>query len=288
MPATSTDGYLLLVDKPAGLTSHDVVAIVRRALGTEKAGHAGTLDPFATGLLVILGGKGTRLIPYVPGEPKEYVATIRFGIETDTDDATGQVVRTSPPPSPSAVDAVLPVLTGEITQVPPAYSAKHVAGRRAYALARRGDSPVITPTAVRVHGWQVLERTDDELRVHISCGGGTYIRALARDLGRLSGSAAHLAELRRTSAGPFDVSAADTLDQVRAGAARPRRLRDALGAIAEQTVDDGDKRRVAHGMCVAATVSGDVVALTDEEGALLAVASRQGSDWHPDVVVAHA
>jgi tRNA pseudouridine55 synthase len=131
---------LVLVDKPAGMTSHDAVAIVRRALKTRRVGHTGTLDPFATGLLVVLVGRGTRLIPYVDGEPKVYEATIRFGAETDTDDLTGDVVREADPPSDVAIAEAIERLTGDIDQVPPAYSAKKVDGVRAYDAARRGSA----------------------------------------------------------------------------------------------------------------------------------------------------
>src|SRR5512142_3439574 len=139
MASPARDG-LLLVDKPAGMTSHDGVARARRALGTSRIGHAGTLDPFATGLLVLLVGKATRLLPYLDGEPKVYDATIRFGAETATDDCTGEVVREAPLPAAGAVDVAMQSLTGEIEQRPPAYSAKKVEGRRAYKAARRGEA----------------------------------------------------------------------------------------------------------------------------------------------------
>ena len=288
MRAISTEAFLLLVDKPAGVTSHDVVAIARRALGTPKVGHTGTLDPFATGLLVILGGRGTRLITYVPGEPKEYLATIRFGAQTDTDDATGEPIRDAPLPSTDAVIAAIPGLTGDIEQLPPSYSAKHVGGQRAYAIARKGELPALRPSRVHVHRREVVVTTSDTLQARILCGAGTYIRALARDLGRLAGSAAHLAALRRTRSGPFSVEQASSLDDLRAGSARLRPLRDALGEMAVQVVGDDDARRLSHGMGVHAEVDAERAALTDGEGVLLAVASRQGAVWHPDVVIAHA
>jgi tRNA pseudouridine55 synthase len=288
MRAISTEAFLLLVDKPAGVTSHDVVAIVRRALGTPKAGHTGTLDPFATGLLVILGGRGTRVIPYVSGEPKEYVATIRFGIQTDTDDSTGETVRTAPPPGVQAITDALPALTGDIEQVPPSYSAKHVGGRRAYALARKGHDPALPASRVRVHRWDVLHRTNDTLQVRIVCAGGTYIRALARDLGLLTQSAAHLSALQRTRSGSFSLDEASSLDDIRAGMARLRPLRDALGDMAVQVVGDDDARLLSHGMRIEAALDAERAAMIDGEGALLAIASRDGDAWHPDIVIAHA
>ncbi len=203
---------MLLADKPAGVTSHDVVLTARRSLGERRIGHAGTLDPFATGLLVLLLGRATRLLPYISGEPKEYLALIRFGSETDTDDIEGTVTRTAPPPSETTVREAIPLLTGEIEQVPPAYSAKRVAGRRAYAAARAGDTVVLAPVRVRVDAWRVVAWLADAMEVAITCGGGTYVRALARDLGRLAGSAAHLAALRRTRSGPFRATDAASLD----------------------------------------------------------------------------
>ena len=198
----STDG-LLLVDKPAGMTSHDVVARARRALGERRIGHHGTLDPFATGLLVLLVGRATRLAPYVEGEPKEYEAELRFGAETSTDDLTGEETRTATLPDPARVRAALPLLTGTIEQVPPAFSAKKVDGERAYAAAREGRAVELAAVSVRVDSWEVLDLTPQHARVRIRCGGGTYIRSLARDLGRLVESAAHLTALRRTASGPF-------------------------------------------------------------------------------------
>ncbi|MEO6446176.1 MAG: tRNA pseudouridine(55) synthase TruB [Gemmatimonadaceae bacterium] len=287
MRAISTDAFLL-VDKPAGLTSHDVVAIVRRALGTRKVGHSGTLDPFATGLLVLLAGRGTRLIRFVPDDPKEYQAVIRFGRETDTDDGTGQETRTAAPPPPELVRESLAALTGSLSQVPPAYSAKHVNGQRAYALARRGDAPDLPPVPVVVHGWDVVAQDADSLTARVSCRAGTYIRALARDLGRLCHSAAHLEALRRTRIGPFSVDDADTIERLREGGARPQPLRLALGDIIEQVVDPEDARRVAHGMRIAATLPGERAALLDEQGELIAIAVRAGDEWQPDVVLGSA
>jgi tRNA pseudouridine55 synthase len=192
---------LLLVDKPAGVTSHDVVAAVRRAVRSRRVGHAGTLDPFATGLLVVAVGPVTRLLPWVVGEPKVYLATIRFGAATDTDDGTGTVIREAPVPAALAHDPsddasvrrAMEALTGPLMQRPPAYSAKHVEGTRAYALARRGALVELPPVPVTVHGWEVVGQDGPDLQVRITCGGGTYIRALARDLGEALGSAAHCA-----------------------------------------------------------------------------------------------
>lgn len=213
MPA-SAEG-LLLVDKPAGITSHDVVQLVRRIYGERSIGHLGTLDPFATGLLVLLIGRCTRLANFIDTDPKVYSATVKFGAETDTDDSTGTVIRTAGLPSADAIDNAVVSLTGEIMQVPPDYSAKSVNGTRAYDAARSGAALELAPARVRVDKWDITARRSDEIDVTITCGTGTYIRALARDLGRLSGSAAHLNSLRRLRAGAFDVSDAATLERLK-------------------------------------------------------------------------
>lgn len=203
------------MDKPAGVTSHDMVVAARRAYGERSIGHLGTLDPFATGLLVLLLGRATRLATFIETEPKIYDATIRFGTETDTDDSTGTVVRSAPAPDPQSVTDAIATLTGAILQVPPAYSAKSVDGERAYDAARRGEPIELEPVAVTVHEWLIREQHPEWLSATITCAGGTYIRALARDLGRITGSAAHLESLRRTRCGQFDVRDAASLEDLR-------------------------------------------------------------------------
>jgi tRNA pseudouridine55 synthase len=216
---------LLLVDKPGGITSHDVVLLVRRVYGEKSIGHLGTLDPFATGLLVLLLGRFTRLANFIETEPKIYEATIRFGAETETDDVTGKVTRESDAPSSDAIDTAIASLTGDISQVPPDYSAKSVDGTRAYDAARKGAVLALEPVSVCVLEWKIRERRENEIDATITCGTGTYIRALARDLGRLTGSAAHLSCLRRTRSGQFDVKDAATLDELKSAPPRPRLLR---------------------------------------------------------------
>ena len=213
-PAEKSPGGLLLVDKPAGITSHDVVQRTRQIYGERSIGHLGTLDPFATGLLVLLLGRATRLATFLETEPKVYDATITFGAETDTDDATGAVTRSAELPRQADVRAAIDGLTGNIAQVPPDYSAKSVAGVRAYDAARRGVPLALEPVAVTVHAWDIRSIEPHSLRAVITCSGGTYIRGLARDLGRASGSAAHLSSLRRTRVGPFDVDDAHSLDRL--------------------------------------------------------------------------
>lgn len=222
--STSVQG-LLLLDKPAGMTSHDVVQHVRRILGERSIGHLGTLDPFATGLLVLLLGRATRLATFIDTEPKVYEAEISFGAETDTDDATGTVIRSAAAPGESHVRAAVKSLTGTISQIPPAYSAKSVDGTRAYDAARRGEPLVLAAVDVTVHEWKLGRITADSASATITCSSGTYIRALARDLGRLTSSAAHLSSLRRTRVGEFDVRDAATLESLSKDGAPIRSLR---------------------------------------------------------------
>lgn len=287
MPATSTD-VLLLVDKPAGITSFDAVRVAGRVLGTRRVGHTGTLDPFATGLLVMLAGRGTRLIRYVPGEPKVYRARIVFGAETDTHDATGTVVREDKLPAPGAVRAAIPSLTGSLLQMPPEYSARKVGGTRAYALARRGVTPDLAPTSVTVSSWDVLYEDEGAIEVRITCGGGTYVRALARDLGRACESAAHLAELRRERSGPFTIEQATNWDDLRAGHIAPRDLRDALAGLPQVSLDAAQAQKVRHGMAIPSDHDAPRVALLGPDEELLGVARREGEMWQPETILPNA
>jgi tRNA pseudouridine55 synthase len=283
-----TDG-LLLVDKPAGVTSHDVVLLARRATGEWRIGHGGTLDPFATGLLVLLLGRATRLLPYLDGEPKVYRATVRFGAETETEDLHGAVTRSAPAPAHDAVLAALPRLTGEIDQVPPAYSAKRVDGRRAYDAARAGQAVELAPVRIRVDAWEPLGWDGDDLDVRITCGGGTYVRSLARDLGRLVGSAAHLVALRRERSGPFSVDDAASVEQLKAGDASVLPPLRALAGMAQEAIDGEAVRRIVRGIDVPASVPGSFGALVSgDNGALVAVAERRGERWQPRVVMREA
>jgi tRNA pseudouridine55 synthase len=284
MESQATEG-VLLVDKPANVTSHDVVAVVRRVLRVRRIGHAGTLDPFATGLLVLLVGRGTRLVPYIDGEPKVYDATIRFGTETETDDGTGSPRRRAELPIASDVRRAVHELTGELDQVPPAYSAKKVGGIRAYAAARRGESLVLAPVRVTVTQWEIRAEHRDAIDVRIVCSGGTYVRALARDLGRRVGSAAHLTALRRIQSGAFHVRDAVTLDRIREGGIQPLPLRDAVPSLPVQQLDERSLSRVMHGNPVPARVEGHRVALLDDRDVLVGIAERSGRDLQPRLVL---
>jgi tRNA pseudouridine55 synthase len=279
---------LLLVDKPAGLTSHDIVARVRRATGTKRVGHAGTLDPFATGLLVVLIGRGTRLIPYVSGEPKVYEAVIRFGADTDTDDLTGSFIREAALPDGAAIAEGVARLTGSIEQIPPAYSAKQVSGQRAYVAARKGNPLELAPVRVNVYEWKLLALDGADLAVRITCGGGTYIRALARDLGRLADSAAHLAALRRIRSGLFDVASAVSLDAVDRGEFGVAPLVSAVPELPVRALEVAELSRVLHGNAIDAREEQGKVALIDDHRSLVAVAEREGAELRPRLVLRDA
>lgn len=285
MVTTTRDG-VLLVDKPAGVSSQDAVNTVRRARGGLRAGHTGTLDPAATGLLIVALGSATRLIRFLPAEPKVYRATIAFGTRTDSDDATGLVVAEGPVPDESTIRAAIPRLTGAIEQRPPSYSARHVGGRRAYAVARTGATPDLAPTVVTVSEWDVESFDGTRLIATITCGSGTYIRSLARDLGHLCGTVAHLESLRRTRIGPFDVRDAVPPDEC--ANALVVRSADALIGMPRQVVLSDDLARVHHGRPVTAHEPGDRAALIDEGGELVAVAERDGEWWQPRVVLSGA
>lgn len=221
---------ILLVDKPGGLTSHDVVARTRRAFGTRKVGHAGTLDPMATGLLVIGIEGATRLLTYIVGADKTYEATIRLGAVTSTDDAEGETLRRADPDALAAIadatiDRGVAALTGAISQVPSAVSAIKVDGRRAYDRVRAGEEVVLEPRDVVVSRFDVVARRRDDhaidLDVVVDCSSGTYIRSLARDLGAALGVGGHLTALRRTRVGPFALRDAVTIDALEGAPCSP-------------------------------------------------------------------
>lgn len=294
--APPVDG-VLLVDKPAGGTSHDVVLAARRATGERRIGHAGTLDPFATGLLVLLLGRATRLLPYMSGEPKVYVATIRFGAETDTDDAEGAVTAESEArPSSEAIAAMLPRFTGEITQVPPRFSAIKVDGARAYDLARDKEEFELAPRIISIERLLLVSRPDpDRCVLEAECGKGTYVRALARDLGRALGTCAHVEALRRTWVGAFGEEDAVTLADLAAlkestpdGEALLRALKPveaALGDLPALAFSHSDAARLRQGQPVllrgrdAPIFSGTAYATS--KGMLVAVGEMEAGEFRP-------
>lgn len=213
-PRSSGPARLACIDKPDGWTSFDVVARIRSITGCRRVGHGGTLDPFATGVLVVGIGPATRLMRYLSAGRKIYEATMRFGAETDSEDLTGEVVAENETiPSADDLAAALPDFTGAIMQVPPRLSAVHVDGERSYRRARRGEDVEPPARQVEIHRIELLGMEGSEARLEVECGGGTYIRSLARDLGRALGAAAHLSALRRTGVGPFGIEQALSLDE---------------------------------------------------------------------------
>ena len=221
---------VLIIDKPAGLTSHDVVARVRRILGERRVGHTGTLDPFATGVLVLLLGRATRLAQFLSGAEKEYEAVVRLGFATDTGDITGKpmvaagVSEASPSPTEQQIDAALNSLRGEIEQVPPMYSAKKQSGQKLYELARRGEEVEREAVRITIYSLEAVRNTarllpnnqnaTTDISIRVVCSAGTYVRTLAEDFGKQLGVGAHLAELRRIRAGDFSIDDALSLEQL--------------------------------------------------------------------------
>ena len=212
----TAESGLVVVDKPGGMTSHDVVARVRRLAGTRKIGHAGTLDPMATGVLVLGVNRATRLLGHLMLTEKSYDATIRLGVATTTDDAEGEVLATAPIDGldGAAIRGALAGFVGEIEQVPTAVSAIKVDGRRAYQRVRDGEQVELEPRRVTIHDLTVHDVSGPDVRVSVRCSSGTYIRAIARDAGALLGVGGHLTALRRTAVGEFGLDMARTLDQL--------------------------------------------------------------------------
>jgi len=279
---------ILLVDKPQGITSHDVVARARRALNTRKIGHAGTLDPMATGLLVLGVGPATRLLTYLVGLDKTYVATIRLGESTDSDDADGEVTaRADAADIAAATDARIAggiaELTGEIDQVPSRVSAIKVGGKRAYDLARAGEHVELKARRVLISRFAVQEirRSDAvvDVDVVVDCSSGTYIRALARDLGAALGVGGHLTALRRTRIGPFDVADAVAEITPEAPLRADAEVAAAVLGVLEVTADEA--RDLRHGKRLPGAASrlvSTTPAAIDPDGRLVGVVERRGDD----------
>ena len=282
---------VLVIDKPQGRTSHDVVAVARRALGERRIGHTGTLDPLATGVLPLACGRATRLVRFLTASDKEYQATIRFGVTTDSYDVTGtETSRSGLCPDRDAVTRALASLTGRYLQTPPAFSAKKVAGRRAYDMARRAQPVELSPVPVTVTAAGLDAFTGDTAQVRLVCSAGFYVRAFAHSLGELTETGACLEALRRTRSGEFTLERATTLEQLSSGvspvAVLPMdRLLAALPAV---TVSGEDRNRVSRGQEVeGASGTAEWVRLMDGDGRLVAMArpgTRPGL-LHPAVVL---
>jgi tRNA pseudouridine55 synthase len=280
-----TDG-LLIIDKPEGWTSHDVVARVRRILKTKRVGHTGTLDPIATGVLVLLVGKATRLAQFLDKDEKEYEAVIQFGYETETGDRTGKPKTDDPTPKPIDIEQlnrVLPEFTGEIKQVPPMYSAKKVQGKKLYELARKGVDVNRKPVKVTISELEVIasDSVQDPISnvgIRVVCSAGTYIRTLATDIGRRIGTGAHLAELRRIRAGSFRIEQSVTVADLEAAIEARRSIipiDEAVSHLPKFVLRDDRVEPTRNGLptkIAADTLVGVTsVSMVDPDGVLLAI-----------------
>lgn len=285
---------LLNIDKPAGMTSRDVVDAVLRLVRPEKAGHAGTLDPLATGVLVVGIGQATRLVSHVQAQRKVYQATFVLGQTSDTDDVDGDVVslRDAPRVTRDAVSFVLPRFLGQVEQVPPRFSAIKVGGRRAYQRARTGEHVELAPRRVDIHRIEITQFEYPRFSVEIECGSGTYVRSIGRDIGLALGSGAVLSVLRRTRIGIFHVEDAVQLAEL-TEASLPQRLLPARAAVADLpqvVVDRANLLELHHGRAVlaanvpAVSTSGATVAVLTALGDLAAVAVVQDGRMQPQLV----
>ncbi|MEU5693953.1 tRNA pseudouridine(55) synthase TruB [Actinosynnema sp. NPDC020468] len=287
MPASSSrppvPPGLVVVDKPDGMTSHDVVARVRRILGTRKVGHAGTLDPMATGVLVLGVERATKLLGHLALDSKAYLSTIRLGASTTTDDAEGEVLTTADASEveEAAIHEGVRALTGPIQQVPSAVSAVKIDGKRAYARVRDGEQVEIPARPVVVHRFDVLSvRREDkatELDVMVECSSGTYVRALARDLGATLGVGGHLANLRRTRVGPFDLRVARTLAQLEEQPGLSLNLDDAVAtAFPRREIEPREVVALSHGQRLPAGGLDGTYGVFGPDGHVVALAKDEG------------
>ncbi len=278
----------MLVAKPAGPTSHDVVDIVRRALGEQRVGHLGTLDPFAKGLLVLVVGRATRLAAYAADWPKSYEGVIRLGVTTETDDPTGAIVATAPWThiTPAELAAVIGSFRGGYAQRPPAYSAVKIEGERAYTRARRGETVEPASRPVEISELEIVEATVPDLEFRATVSGGTYLRSLARDIGAKLGCGAHLAALRRTAVGPLRLADAIAPEAVTAAAVRDASI--LVAHLPRRDVDRAERDAVVHGRPLPSAPTPDrehrVALFAGDE--LVAVGEQVGDQLKPRVVVA--
>lgn len=295
---------VLVVDKPQGLTSHDVVAIARRCLKESRIGHTGTLDPLATGVLPLACGRATRLVRFLSSSEKQYDAVIQFGVTTDSYDVTGAVTsRSNGLPTRDAVEAAMTSFVGDHLQMPPAFSAKKVAGQRAYAMARRSEPVALQPVPVRLIAADLLEFSGESARIALACSAGFYVRSFAHSIGEQVGTGACLASLRRTRSGAFGLSEAVTVEDLQrdpgAAAGRAIALDRLLPDLPGATLTGEGRSRVSHGQdvdgahmrpedstCLQAGAA-QWVRLLDEAGHLLALGTpaRRPHALHPAVVL---
>jgi tRNA pseudouridine55 synthase len=277
---------VLLVAKPAGPTSHDMVDIVRRALGTRRVGHTGTLDPFAEGLLVMVVGRATRLVPFAAAWTKSYEGRLRLGATTDTDDATGQVQEQRPVAVDRAgLERTLDRFRGTVRQRPPAYSAVKVDGERAYRRARRGEAVEPAERDVEIAALEVTAFTPPDVEFRATVSAGTYLRSLARDVGAALGCGGHLVALRRTAVGPFRLE--DAVAPAAAGTANLLSPGVLVRHLERRDVDAVEREAVVHGRWIAAAGDATTTPVAMFAGeTLVAVADRAGDVLKPRVVLA--
>jgi tRNA pseudouridine55 synthase len=282
--------FVLPVDKPVGPTSHDVVARARRALGTRRIGHTGTLDPFASGLLLLCVGQATRIAEYLTDLPKTYLATARLDGRTLTDDNTVALAESSEAwrsLSVEQVDAALQRQVGDILQLPPQYSAKKVAGERAYEIARRGETATLQPVHVHVQDITLVRAELPEIEFEVHCSSGTYIRALARDLGDALGTGGYLTQLRRTRIGEHAVERAVAWDDL--GEAETVRrsaigLLQALAHLPAVSLNEEQERAVGYGQAIALDAADAQALLLVRDGRLIAIGRAEGGQVKPHKV----
>jgi tRNA pseudouridine55 synthase len=273
---------LLNIDKPAGLTSRDAVNVVQRLVRPHKVGHAGTLDPLATGVLIVAIGPATRLVEYVQRMPKTYQATFLLGRTSDTEDVEGAVVELSAPPIPNRaqLESALPQFMGTIQQEPPAYSALKIAGKRAHRMARRGETVTLAPRPVEIHAIEIVEYDYPQLELLVRCGSGTYVRSLGRDLARALGTDAVMSALRRLQIGSFRVADALALDsltfpQLCDSLISPIK---ALADMPQVVLSGEEEQRIVRGQEIVNrfSVTSDEIAAIASNGQLTAILSRSG------------
>ena len=278
---------VVLVDKPLGITSHDVIGQLRRRFETRRVGHAGTLDPLATGLLVVAVGPATRFLQYLPLEPKEYIATIRFGTETTTQDAEGEVVAEHAVPANlrAEFERVLPEYRNLIQQIPPIYSAVKKDGKPLYHYARKGIEVERTARTVHIGEVEILDELPTEIEVRVTCSGGTYMRTWAHDLGQAVGCGAYLAALRRTRVGRFCIDDAKPLEEVRQIDLLP--LREALPPLPLVELNATQIDAIRHGQPIGYPhpPEGRACGLLDGFGAVVGIGRIEGPAIHPEVVI---
>ncbi|HSL15696.1 MAG TPA: tRNA pseudouridine(55) synthase TruB [Actinomycetota bacterium] len=274
---------LVLIDKPAGITSHDVVDVVRKGLGTRKVGHAGTLDPMATGLLILGVGRATRLLRFLGDLPKTYEGTARLGEETDTLDAEGSVLRTSDLTLTRAqLESTVSKLVGESLQRPPAYSAVKVGGTRLYEAARKGERIEAQPRRIRVDAFDVVSFDGRDFDFRVTCSSGTYVRVLAADVGTALGCGAHLTRLVRTAIGGFSLRDAIRPDDVHT----PLPIEGAVAHLPRVELEPEEARVASHGSILAPAGIEGPYAVFGRNGRLIGVYRDDGAKARPEVILA--